>query len=234
MTTRHDEQQRLAPETVVELFELDYSNLAGDPGNPVWTIKFSNQRETVYLDEVSYDPLPVRCRGFEVSAEGSLPRPSITVSNGNGVVSGIIDALGGSLTGAVLTRHRIFARNLDGGSNPDARQIWEPADAWRIERKLRHTRFMIEFQLSAKVDVQNRKLPGRIVDATLCSFVYKDSYTCQWDPTGGPWFDIDGNELPSQTGDACGLRPSDCTKRFSDRGEASRFGGFPSAGKAIR
>jgi lambda family phage minor tail protein L len=234
VTTRQDERRKLDPDTVVELFELDYSNLAGDPGNPAWTTKFSNQRVSVYLDSDEYIPLPIRCRGFEISSDGSVPRPTITVANGNGLISGLIDAIGGSLTGATLYRRTVFARNLDGGSHPDSRQVWEPGDAWRIERKIRHTRFTIEFQLSAKVDIQNTRLPGRSVDATLCPFTYKAATTCKWDPTGGPWFDGDGESLPDANGDACGLRPSDCTKRFSSRGEPARFGGYPAAGKAIR
>lgn len=234
MTTRQDERKKLDPDATVELFVLDYSNLAEDPGNPVYTVRFSNQRIPVFLDAEEYSPLPVQCRGFELSSDGSVPRPTITVANGNGLISGLIDSLGGSITGAILYRKKIFARNLDGGSNPDSRQVWEPGDSWRVERKVKHTRFAIEFQLSAKVDIQNLNLPGRIVDSMLCPFVYKDLTTCKWDPTGGPYFNVNGDELPDSEGDACGLRPSDCTKRFSDREQPARFGGYPAAGKAIR
>ena len=66
----------------------------------------------------SYLRFPIHCEGFEFTGTGTLPRPTISVSNIFGTLTAIMQnvnqtTVGNDLNGAKLTRIRTLARYLD-------------------------------------------------------------------------------------------------------------------------
>jgi lambda family phage minor tail protein L len=217
---------QLTSEAVVELWEIDWSILVGDPlGTELNIRRFINDSKAgavgVFLDGVPYDPLPIRGRNFEIRNAGAPRHPQIEIANGDGLVSSVIASLGGDIVGAQITRRRIFRRHLDDGAAPDPLAEWPP-QVWVIERLLGEDRWRVEFELAARLDAET-DLPTRRLSHDHCSWVYK-SNECGWNPGGGPYFDANGDPT-SQPSDNCGLRPDDCFIRFNARNEALRFGG---------
>jgi lambda family phage minor tail protein L len=225
--------RRLSTDAVIKLWELDYSVLAGNPpGTDIRRFVSDSDGEGlgVTLDGVVYDPLPMRVNGLEVGVEGAPKRPTVEFANPHGFMSTIIESIGGDLTGASVTLRRIFSRNLDDGDDPDPLAEWEP-QVWRVERKLHENGISIEFELTAKADVEI-DLPLRRMEHNFCPWIYK-SDECGWVPGAGPYFDILGQSC-AQEDDNCGLTANDCALRFLDRDEALRFGGFVGLERIIR
>jgi lambda family phage minor tail protein L len=210
--------QKLAPGVLVTMYELDLAPL-GVTVDPV--VRFTPNQATVVWNGNTYTPADVEADGFEWSGSGPLPRPTIKVSNINRVFSAMVrdyqDAVG-----AKLTRIRTFAQFLDNGSDPDPTAIY-PLDIYTVDSKEAQTKIFVQWKLTAAMDQQGRKLPGRQVlrdtcthryrvwDTTLGDFDYSKA-TCPY--TGVLFFDANGDVVVSGANDVCGKRFTDCEKRF--------------------
>ncbi|MGM3151036.1 phage minor tail protein L, partial [Escherichia coli] len=84
-----------------------------------------------------YEAYPIDGSGFEMNGRGSSARPSLTVSNLFGLVTGMAEDLQ-SLVGGTVVRRKVYARFLDvvnfvnGNSEADPEQ--EVISRWRIEQ----------------------------------------------------------------------------------------------------
>jgi len=112
--------QEINPGAVIELFTLQLdATLHGS--NTIY--RFHNGANLNANGEVvwagnTYLRFPIECTGFEFTGTGTLPRPSISVSNIFGTLTAIMQnvnqtTVGNDLNGAKLTRIRTLARFLD-------------------------------------------------------------------------------------------------------------------------
>tara|TARA_B100000519_G_scaffold66275_1_gene56247 strand:- start:291 stop:1280 length:990 start_codon:yes stop_codon:yes gene_type:complete len=112
--------QEINPGAVIELFTLQLdATLHGS----TTIYRFHNGANLNANGEVvwagnSYLRFPIECTGFEFTGTGTLPRPSISVSNIFGTLTAIMQnvnqtTVGNDLNGAKLTRIRTLARFLD-------------------------------------------------------------------------------------------------------------------------
>ncbi len=112
--------QEINPGAVIELFILQLdATLHGS--NTIY--RFHNGANLNANGEVvwagnTYLRFPIECTGFEFTGTGTLPRPSISVSNIFGTLTAIMQnvnqtTVGNDLNGAKLTRIRTLARFLD-------------------------------------------------------------------------------------------------------------------------
>lgn len=103
--------QSLSPGAVVELFELDATNL---PGGTVsyFHAGTSELSKPIVWQGITYSPLPVEASGFDISTNGTLPRPRFKVANVGGVFSAVARE-NEDLVGCKVTRRRTFAKYLD-------------------------------------------------------------------------------------------------------------------------
>lgn len=109
-TTITSQLQKLNPNSIVELFELDLTDLGGDiyyfhagTNGLTQNIQWQGQVYTAY---------PVKASGFEFTVNGQLPRPRLFVSNTFGTITSILLAYNDML-GAKITRKRTMAKYLD-------------------------------------------------------------------------------------------------------------------------
>lgn len=119
----------------------------------------------------AYTPIPISAEGFEISGRGALPTPTIKISNVGLIPSSIISEFGDPV-GSKLTRWVTYSHYLDDGPLADPNEHYLP-EIWVVERKKVQNRLFVEFELSAAMDQQGRKLPGRQVIRDACILRYR-------------------------------------------------------------
>jgi len=243
MAVPTSELQKVNPSSIIELFELElFANIHGS----AFTYRFhagTNALTTngnIVWATNTYSALPIEVEGFEYNAEsGSLPRPTIRVSNLLGSITAILlnvneTTPGNDLTGAKLTRIRTLVRYIDavnfpGGTNPYGTPDTSatlPSEIYYVARKVSENRDLVEFELSASFDLAGVRSPKRQCSANLCPWVYKGS-ECGY--SGSSYFDENDKAVATSAADKCGKRLSSCQLRFGST-NALPFGGFPGIG----
>lgn len=222
------ELQKLAPNAIIELFQLDATSFGGDVY--YFHAGTNGLTEAITWQAQEYSPYPVQVTGFELSTGGQLPRPKLVVSNLTGIITALVLAYD-DLLGAKITRKRTMhkyldAVNFDGGVNPDADPTAEfPDDIYYIERKTVENKSIVEFELSASFDVQGVKLPRRQIIQNICPWKYRGA-ECGY--AGTNYFNSNDDPVATLGQDVCGKRISSCEARFGANAEIP-FGGFPAA-----
>lgn len=185
------ELQKIAPSSVIELFELQL-NTTQHGTNDLYrfhagTSMVSNGQ--LVWSGNSYLRFPLQAEGFEYSGKGTLPRPTIRCSNILGTITAILAGLPSGLEGAKVTRIRTMARYIDavnfpGGTNPygtpDPTAEF-PREVYYIDRKVSETRDVVEFELAAAFDLAGVRAPRRQCIANICQWGYK-STECSYTP----------------------------------------------------
>ncbi|CAM3536589.1 Phage minor tail protein L [Vibrio aerogenes CECT 7868] len=180
----------------------------------------------------TYTPLPIDVSGFGFNTTGSIPRPTMRISNIDSALIPVI-AETDDLIGARVVRQRIFATNLDGEPDEDPGQTFPP-DIYVVNRKSVQTRASVEWELVAAIDQEGVKLPRRQVIRDYCQSIYRvydageaefdyGDATCPY--TGVVCFNAQGKSTDAAS-DACGKTLADCKKRFGEHGILP-FDGFP-------
>lgn len=199
------EIQKLEVSALIELFELDLTNLLDENGVAGDIYYFHAGTNGLTANVVwqgnSYVRFPIEASGFEFSVNGQIPRPKLRAGNILSVLSTLC-ATYGDLIGAKLTRRRTLIKYLDavnfaGGVNPDEDTTGEFAeDIYYVDRKATENKQVVELELASNIDLQGKKLPGRQIIQNLCAWGYR-SAECGF--TGGPIYDINDDLLTAAT-----------------------------------
>jgi len=220
------DMQSPTPGTFIELYVMDYNaigiakidrfyNGTDEAGGPL------------YFGGEAFIPWPIQTTGFSRSTNGPFPRPELSVSNVSGYLSGLIPAYE-DLVGVKVSRLRTLRKYLDDGSTPDATAYRE--EIYYVNKKKAETEEILVFELVSAIDLQGKKLPGRIMTANVCTWQYK-SAECSWPGTNpAKWYDREGNPVLLAAADICGKRLSDCKLRFGSAAELP-YGAFPALGR---
>ena len=154
---------------------------AGANLNNFGEVKFQNN---------SYQRVALEVEGFEKKSTGTISRPTITFSNLGGIVqnssTGLVITMSdflnsvnqvtpqNDLIGARLTRKMPLASALDNsnfssGSNPFGTPSSDRLrdEIYVIDRKAIENRQIIQFELTAAHDLENRLIPQRVVTRDL-------------------------------------------------------------------
>lgn len=222
------ESKSLSPSNLIVLYEIDASPVGGI----VYRFHngFNELSGNVTWNGNQYTYFPIEASGFEFNAKGQLPRPTLKVSNINGILGAIVRNYN-DLIGLKVTRIRTFAKYLDavnfpGGVNPYADPTAKfPDDIYYIDRKANENKIAIEFELAAAFDITNVKLPRRQIIQNMCPWKYRGA-ECGY--TGNVYLDY--NDSPTtQANDVCGKRLTSCQLRHGQNNQIP-YGGFPAAG----
>jgi len=225
MSSFSEEIQSLSPTALIELFVLDLSSTAS--GGQLYFHAGTNElSQPVVWQGNTYNPWPIQCSGFDVTTQGALPRPKMSVANTDGLFSGEV-AANDDLLGCMVIRKRTFARFLDAvnfqNGNPDADPTQHADDdSWFIDQKTSENRYVLEFDLASVFDLMGIQLPYRQVLKSACSWRYRGP-ECGYI---GPSFDrFDQPSTP--LADSCAKLLSSCKVRFGTN--PLPYGGFPGA-----
>lgn len=177
------EQAGFTPSQLISLFVLDATFLGGDLYH--FHAGTNEYFKPIIFNGVEYTPFPIAIDGFDTDGKGGLPRPRISCSNINGFVSNIL-LQNQNLLGAQFIRRRVFARFLDNENfannvnpfgTPDPTAAY-PDDIFFVNRKIRETREVVEFECTSPLEIDDAKLPRRQILANVCPFRYRDGATC--------------------------------------------------------
>ena len=189
------ELQSLNPSSLIELFTLQLVEgthyATGNPDSVPTIFRFHagtsmNSNANIIWQGDTYQKFPIDAQGFEFSGKGQIPRPQLTMSNLGGIsrsgaVLSVTDLLiivnlttpHNDLLGATVTRLLVLASSLDNanfssGSNPfgtpNSNEL--PQEIYVIDRKMSESRNLVQFELTAANDTQNKKVPARQVTRT--------------------------------------------------------------------
>jgi len=192
MAIPHSELQKINPNSIIELFELELVEglhyATGNPTNVPTIFRFhSGGNIDTYADIVwqsnTYEKLPIEASGYEYTGKGQIPRPQLTMSNLGGITrSGSVirvtdlliltnlvtphnDLLDAKLTKRTITADALDASNFTGNTNPFGTPSSNefPKEIYFIDRKIQESRDAVSFELVSRLDMQNKRIPARQV-----------------------------------------------------------------------
>ena len=208
----------LAPNAIIELFQLHLDATLHGSSTIYYFHNGVNAAVTgnITWNGQAYVRLSIEATGFDYSSTGSLPRPSLTVSNiGSSITALLLQVnlitAGNDLGGAKVVRIRTLKKYLDGeaGADPHAKF---PDEIWYVDRKANENRVGVEFELASKFDLVGVMLPRRQIIANVCQWAYRGG-ECGYN--GTDYYDINDNKVTSSGSDVCGKRLSSCNVRFT-------------------
>ena len=190
------ELNKLNPSSIIELFELELTVglhiPTGNPNNLDTVFRFHaganlNNFGQVIFNGNSYQRVAVKAEGFENTSTGTIPRPTLTFSNLGGITKdttvmtmsdflNVVNTVtpGNDLLNAKLTRLLPLASALDNanfatGTNPFGTPSTDGLRdrIYFIDRKAVENRQIVQFELVNRLDMQNKKIPARIVTRDL-------------------------------------------------------------------
>ena len=189
------ELNKINPSSIIELYELELTVglhiPAGNPNNLDTVFRFHaganlNNFGQIIFNGNSYQRVAVKVEGFEDTSTGTIPRPTLTFSNLGGIdkdstVMTMTDFLnvvntvtpGNDLLNAKVTRLLPLASALDNanfvGDNPFGTPSTDRLQdkVYYIDRKAVENRQIVQFELVSVLDMQNKKIPARIVTRDL-------------------------------------------------------------------
>lgn len=220
-----------ATEGVSSLYSLDL----GPMGGPVlYFCSLADFDRVIKRGGIEYTPIPMEAQGFEWRGQGSLPQPTLIISNAYGGMN-LLFADYGELLGCPVTRTRILARWLDDGATPDpTAEIG--SDSFVISQKMSHTAAAVTFKLAWRIDQEGTTLPRRLVLRDICTHIYRRwngsafDYTIATCPyAGAAMFTVADVATADGSQDQCSRRLSGCRLRFPGQPLPSRA--FPAVGR---
>ncbi len=150
--------------------EIDLTEVGGD--RYFFCNEQNEKGESVTRQSRQYQAYPIQGSGFEMNGKGSAARPTLTVSNLHGMITGMAEDLQ-SLVGGTVVRRKVYARFLDavnfvnGNSEADPEQ--EVISRWRIEQCSELSAVSASFVLSTPTETDGAVFPGRIMLANTCT-----------------------------------------------------------------
>ena len=195
----YSEAFSLNPSALITLFEVDIGEIGFNRGI-INDFDINSEYQTIFRFHNSikstsnsiiwrgneYVAAPIQEEGFEITSKGTLPSPKLRMS----VTDDGIEYLSifkkrllefGDIIGSKVTRIRTFAKFIDAenfknskypdGFNPSNSEL--SRDVFFIDRKALETKNTIEYDLATFFDIENVKLPGRLVIANSCGAKYR-------------------------------------------------------------
>ena len=140
-----------------------------------------------------YIPMPIIIDGLELQADGAQNRPSFTVANLGTLLT---DRLAGfkndDLIGQRIKRRQTLKKYLVGESADASPPIEYRTQEYVIDRIAKEDNISIIYEVAAPYDLENIKLPRRVVVGKFCSWKYQ-GYHNATNSVGGCTWKLDGS-----------------------------------------
>jgi len=174
--------QSINPGAIIELFTLTLDSTLHGSSTVYRFHNGSNMNANgnIVWAGNSYEKFPIQCEGFDFGSTGTLPRPTISVSNIFGTITALLQAanqttVGNDLNGTKLVRIRTLAKfldavNFEGNTNPygtpDPTAEF-PQEIYFLDRKITENRDLVQWEAISALDLVNVKLPKRIATRAI-------------------------------------------------------------------
>lgn len=177
----------VSPSAIIELYELHLSaNVHGSDQVYYFTAMDNGLGTGVIFGGQQYISYPILAEGFEWNGTGTLPRPTIRVSNHQRLITQMMAAAnvttpGNDLSKAKFVRRRTLARYLDNDNFHPYPPAWLqpnsdaqfPPDIFFLDRLTAETRDIVEFEAAAATDLHGIRMPKRQCISNICQWVYR-------------------------------------------------------------
>ncbi|KWA10659.1 phage minor tail protein L [Burkholderia territorii] len=221
MTITGDIQQ-LSPGRIVELFEVDATNIGGD------MMRFHGhlQSQPIWWQGQEFRPWPIQATGFKKTTDAQQPTPTLNVGDLGATISALCVVLD-DFVGATVRRRRTLAKYLDARNFPNGNPAADPTaemavEIWRVEQKAaEESGVSVSFALASPLDFGGQQIPARQM-VNMCQSEYRGP-DCGY--TGIKYFDRNDKPVDDPALDRCSMRLSGCECRFGENSELP-FGGF--------
>ena len=255
------ELQGINPTAIIELFQLE---LNANQHGVNQTYYFhngtkQNSGNNLVFGGTTYTALPIEADGFAYSGQGSLPRPTLRVSNIFSTITALLVTLPNGLEGAKVTRLRTLARYIDDENfltklefittqnnyvltTQDGRALISFSEEGNPYGTPDSTAlFPLEVYYVDRKSTENRNLVEfELASAFDLAGVRAPKRQCisrcQWvyrsaecGYEGTNYFDANDNPVVNTSEDVCGKKQSSCEARFGENNELP-FGGYPGIG----
>ncbi len=191
-TTPEQRSRSTQPGVLITLYELDLTIYGG----PVLYFHdgIAQGNDLIGFKGNTYSPFPIKAEKFEYTTKGTLPRPTLTVSNIGSVTSALLRQYQ-DFVGCTVTRRRTYSAYIVGGSEPDNTKEFTP-DVFVVQQKTAESNTTCTFELATTWDAEGILLPRRQILANSCLWTYRSpdcSYSgipvtnkngVQWGPLG--------------------------------------------------
>jgi lambda family phage minor tail protein L len=197
----------LEASSIISFYEIDLTSVKlslniGSADLLPDILRFHNEevfnRTKLYFRGDTYHPMPILADGFEMTMNGSLPRPTLTITSMMGILAeaeshayfnslkrAILELE--NMIGAKVSRIRTFYKFLDASNNlPGVGDFSSgvnnnpefPKETYFVERKVSEDKNGIQLELSSVLDLERFKLPGRLCLANRCPWTYRGAGCC--------------------------------------------------------
>ena len=168
----------LQPTAIIEFFLL-YFNTIDREDSFLAFHGGSNFSRGVTWQGINYLPVPVETEGFEINANGQMPRPKIRISNKDYFITDML-IRNSDFQYSKIIRKRTFIKYLD-DVNFDGGNPWGEADStaeisnesYIISQKTAENKNFVEFELTSPLDLENFELNNRLILSRYCSWMYR-------------------------------------------------------------
>lgn len=216
--------ESLELDSKIELFQIDQFNLR----NPKEAFYFCNYSGVIF-EGVEYTAIGCQSEGYDLVGQGSIPNPTLALSNVGSVVSNLIYKLintqGYRLEGSRVTRITTSKKFLDGQSNAGDSIRQNQPDIYVLSQMQELTYQAVKFTLATNFDLEGDLLPNRIA-LRSCSAVYR-STQCSY--IGGAMYNLSNQRVLDVESDACAKTLTACKIRFG-AGAVLPYAGYPGLG----
>tara|TARA_R100001443_G_scaffold39039_1_gene52484 strand:- start:18414 stop:19601 length:1188 start_codon:yes stop_codon:yes gene_type:complete len=199
--------------SIIVLYDLEYA----DNTFAYFTSAIDNDLTSIQFRDTSgsiktYTPIPIQLEGFDISSDGAISRPKMTVAN---IESTFKDALGGlgfeDLIGRRITRRTTQEKYLAGEAGDSTPPVEFPSITYVIDRIASKSILGVTFELAAPFDLAGIKLPRRVVIGGACPWKYQgaSSTLAEADKEGGCSWRLDNKINISGTDHLLAVNESD-------------------------
>lgn len=202
--------QSLSHDAEIIMFELSGYNKS----NLFETFYFT-ANDNVVFDGKAYLPLACAIEGLEITTQGQLPNPTLSVSDctteNSQIITGLIDYYGG-LEGSTVVIKQVLRKNLDDGTAPNPAKL-KPVQKFQVSQmKTMVPGIGVTFELTTPLELLDTKLPVQVC-LNKCNARYRNLLECGY--TGTAEWNVAGQPVANGAPDAaCGKTIAACKLRF--------------------
>lgn len=217
----------LEQDFLLDLFDIDLTNLTahnGERGQIYHLCNTLNEKgNNVVWKGVEYTAFPIKINGVSKTIQGTSNRPDLSISNVFGFVTSLVNKFDDCL-GGIVTRRQVYADvldpvNFESGVNLKHNPHKEIISKYTIEQLNTLAYDYANFKLCIPTELDNLKLPARMMMANTCQSRYRSS-ECGY--TGSAMFTDKDQPTNDPKQDMC----SKCQNGCKLRNNLKNFGAF--------
>ncbi len=171
----------LDPSSIISLYKINLR----EKGQYLFHAGENGYKNKLVFNDQEYDFFPIKVEGFEMHGDGRLPRPKMTFSNHQGIISLRLNYFDDFINYKV-TRIKTFVKYLDSVNfpnnvNPHAEPDPDAAfgeDVFFVNEKTKENDDIVEFELVSLLELENASVPARTIYSNNCPWQYRGDIGC--------------------------------------------------------